>query len=1151
MVAETKLYDALSIKPEASQDEIKKAYRKAALKHHPDKNKDNPKAAEKFKEVSQAYEVLSDPEKRKIYDQYGLEYLMRGGPAPSAGPSPGTSGFTGGMPGGMPGGFSFSNMDGAPGGTHSFRFHTGPGGGGGFHFSNAEDIFKNFAKAGGGGMGMGGDDDDLFANILGGGLGGSPRFRSSGGAGGFNQRRAPTPEPQVIEKPLPLTLEEIFNGTYKKVVTKSKTFDSSGKRNVHDITLEANIKPGLRAGSKLKYKGVGDQEEGGRQDIHLIVTEKEHPIFKRSGDNLIATVDVSLKEALTGWERIVKTIDNKSIRVAKPGPTQPGYEEHFPGQGMKNSKKPSERGDLIVKVNAFVSLCGQTPFDDKQVSSFTKIGIDVQTVSFWGAKFPTNQLARVHSVLDMKQYQDWLTLPESGKLLVHWTTCLDSGPRGPAKVGWKYSPLCALCDKVVAKLRFKQEYLVVQWNCGQIYSTEAGSPHAMLVSILGQILLQLADDQCESGTSSVLDLLEDAERNLCSIEWLMHLIRMHTQRLPETKTVVVIIEGAEVLDTREFQIFKAATLKTMRFLLQDMVADKSIQAKVKFLIASAPAPSWHAMFASEETVQLMSPPSIDMASGVSRTLGPSGTVGYPANAPFEPSKQAILTKKSLSIRELDAAKEERFTFGAAELPDELSQVLTATHEFHIRWATERNYDAVSPFLSRVSPGLHVYYTPLEGKKNEGNLAFQLCPSLRELFGKDIKCHSLQESFTQPPILSSRFSSAASLQLHSALPSISQFAENFQRYACKSTDTECADRISALESADSVDIDYDAISHALTISAFWSQPLPGNKGWTEVITKSSNAVSEKVEVGLLASERAVDKEDLSLGGFLAVVGETDKLKPTLFSFPSRHHPLPDDATYTTTFETPTGLHPTLKISLSPTALARPPAPEDAACALHSYLTLPSVIFADKYQLSTTDELFLNSHNLVALRAISGETDLEAPDWVLPQWGSNLLFELAHPGDEQAAADKTHTWDVTIPLHLRYLKPSGSGIQHASLPWPVVFWACTADDGTKMGINPFDRVNVGYDGLFGPKTMFFQLHPDTQKSSSGLVENLPVPVLQMAEGDMAWYAKTVSQVEIGTVFVIVLGFVWVLWKLGAVLRSSTTSDRQSRAAEKKKS
>ncbi|EED18216.1 DnaJ domain protein Psi, putative [Talaromyces stipitatus ATCC 10500] len=355
MVAETKLYDSLSVKPDATQDEIKKAYRKAALKYHPDKNKDNPKAVEKFKECSQAYEVLSDPEKRKIYDQFGLEYLLRGGPPPSPGGG-------GAGPGGMPGGFNFTNMGGGPGGgggTRTFRFSTGPGGGASFNFSNPEDIFRNFAKSGGGGgMGGGLDDHDFLADILGAGLGGGgiPRGgarTSAGGPGGasFSTRREPTPEPQVVEKPLNLTLEELFNGTTKKVVTKSKTFDANGRRNVQDITLEAKIKPGLRSGSKLKYKGVGDQEEGGRQDVHLVVTEKEHPTFKRSGDHLITTVDLSLKEALTGWERIVKTIDGKSIRVAKPGPTQPGYEERFPGLGMPISKKPTERGDMVVKVN--------------------------------------------------------------------------------------------------------------------------------------------------------------------------------------------------------------------------------------------------------------------------------------------------------------------------------------------------------------------------------------------------------------------------------------------------------------------------------------------------------------------------------------------------------------------------------------------------------------------------------------------------------------------------------------------------------------------------------------------------------------------------------------------------------------------------------
>lgn len=180
----------------------------------------------------------------------------------------------------MPGGFGFGGGMPGGGGARSFHFSSGPGGGGanGFRFSSADDIFKNFAKASGGGMG-GMDDDDIFS-MLGGGFGGGGGagrgFRSgAGGRGpGFQQsRRAPTPEPTVVEKELPLTLEELFRGTVKKVTTKSKAFDPSGKRTVQDVTLEANIKAGLRTGSKIKYKGVGDQEEGGRQDVHLIVAE--------------------------------------------------------------------------------------------------------------------------------------------------------------------------------------------------------------------------------------------------------------------------------------------------------------------------------------------------------------------------------------------------------------------------------------------------------------------------------------------------------------------------------------------------------------------------------------------------------------------------------------------------------------------------------------------------------------------------------------------------------------------------------------------------------------------------------------------------------------------------------------------------------------
>jgi DnaJ homolog subfamily B member 4 len=87
------------------------------------------------------------------------------------------------------------------------------------------------------------------------------------------------------------------------------------------------------------------------ESIANISQQREHPNFKRIGDNLVTNVELTLKEALTGWERIVKTIDGKQIRITKPGPTQPGHEEHYPNLGMVISKKPSERGDLVVKVN--------------------------------------------------------------------------------------------------------------------------------------------------------------------------------------------------------------------------------------------------------------------------------------------------------------------------------------------------------------------------------------------------------------------------------------------------------------------------------------------------------------------------------------------------------------------------------------------------------------------------------------------------------------------------------------------------------------------------------------------------------------------------------------------------------------------------------
>ncbi|EGP85161.1 unnamed protein product [Zymoseptoria tritici ST99CH_1E4] len=353
MVSDTKLYDALGVPATASQDEIKKAYRKNALKNHPDKN---PAGADKFKAASEAYEILSDPEKRRNYDNYGYDFITgKAGPAPEPGENPfaGGGGMPGGM-GGMPGGFGGGGM---PGGT--FHFSSGGGGRGarGFGgFSDPKDIFAEFMRAGGGGgMGGGGglDEDDIFAAF--GGGGGFGGGRPSGGRSTSQpfgaRRREPEVETTVVEKQLPVSLEEIFSGTTKKLKVQRKTYDSqTGKQSSEDKILSVPIKKGLKAGSKIKYPDMGDQVEGGVQDLHFIVKEKTHPLFTRDGDDIKHTVEIDLKEALTGWKRTVQTVDGKQVSVSNSGPTQPEWSERFPSLGMPKSKSPNVRGDFVVGV---------------------------------------------------------------------------------------------------------------------------------------------------------------------------------------------------------------------------------------------------------------------------------------------------------------------------------------------------------------------------------------------------------------------------------------------------------------------------------------------------------------------------------------------------------------------------------------------------------------------------------------------------------------------------------------------------------------------------------------------------------------------------------------------------------------------------------
>ncbi|KAK5017200.1 protease B nonderepressible form [Cryomyces antarcticus] len=400
----------------------------------------------------------------------------------------------------------------------------------------------------------------------------------------------------------------------------------------------------------------------------------------------------------------------------------------------------------------------------------------------------------------------------------------------------------------------------------------------------------------------------------------------------------------------------------------------------------------------------------------------------------------------------------------------------------------------------------------------------------------------EDTFTSLPILSERFSTSASSQYHSLQPSsLHDLVGYIQQKICPSLDHPCQDQAASLLSATYLDVDFDSISHALVLNAFWVTSPDRSGAWTETIQLEGD--DDTIEVGVLGNEMPTEPEELSLSGFLTVIGEDDRPGATLFSFPSRHHPAPHSPIFHTTFPLPTGLHPTLQLTFPSSRSLIPPA---ASCALHTYLTLPAALFIDRYQFS--DALFLRAHGLIALRSFAGEGDLEAPEWVVQKWGSAALFELAHPlppdrtrdaatkrdaGNAKASAEDA--WTVRIPLHARYMSPTNGtgGTRDVAVPWPAVFWACDAADGLKMSVNPFDRANLGYDGLFGPKTMFYHLAPALDTSAPAgmagmqgkLVEIVKVPVMDLA-------ARGGGYVELGTLLAVLAGFAWVLWKLVGV-------------------
>ena len=315
-------YKILEVTRDADQDAIKKAYRKQALRWHPDKNQDNKQAAEeKFKDVAEAYDVLSDPQKKAVFDQYGEEGL-KGGPMPPGGT---------GTPSGMPEGFGAGRF---PGGF-SYQFNGDPRDIFSRFFQTSFDRSQSFGDGGGYGA-----DSDVFMDFFGGrGPGGMPGSVSAN----VGQKRAAQFE-------LNLSLEELYKGVTKKLKIKRTTRSQTLNREPEKV-LEINVVPGWKAGTKVTFAREGDEigNTGDFQDVVFIVKEKKHSLFARDGSNLIFKSAISLKDALCGFTVEIPSLDGgRVIKQRIEGVVTPGSSRVIPGEGMPISKHPGKKGDLIV-----------------------------------------------------------------------------------------------------------------------------------------------------------------------------------------------------------------------------------------------------------------------------------------------------------------------------------------------------------------------------------------------------------------------------------------------------------------------------------------------------------------------------------------------------------------------------------------------------------------------------------------------------------------------------------------------------------------------------------------------------------------------------------------------------------------------------------
>ena len=314
-------YKILGVPRAASEGEIKKAYKKMALKYHPDKNT-SPGAEEKFKDIAEAYEVLSNKEKIEIFDKYGEEGLKA-----NSGSGPGNGGF-------------------------SYEFHGDPREIFSRIFGNDNPFGNVFGGTGSGAnifMQTSGEEDMDY--IPSGGFNGMS-FMSGGmnGPGGMFGRTKKSRDPP-IEHDVNVSLEELYNGCTKKLKISRRVMSPDGTSSIQEKVLQVNVKPGWKAGTKVTFQQEGDQYPGRiPADVVFIIKERQHETYKREGNDLIYTANISLRTALCGGHVVVPTLSGKNVQLPFVQVT-PNSIHRITNEGMPLSKCPGQNGDLLVKFN--------------------------------------------------------------------------------------------------------------------------------------------------------------------------------------------------------------------------------------------------------------------------------------------------------------------------------------------------------------------------------------------------------------------------------------------------------------------------------------------------------------------------------------------------------------------------------------------------------------------------------------------------------------------------------------------------------------------------------------------------------------------------------------------------------------------------------